>query len=570
MNESKHINYSILAFISLIVLFRIGYAEIQPWDEGLFAMRAKAVLQYGEVIDQTPHAIGGLYSSTYPPLSVWAIASFIKLFGQSALSVRFFSALCSIISVFVLYHIARRLMNEEKAMIVSVLLAGTTVWNSYARQGMTDVPLVMFILSSLIALIKFSEAENNTNQWKWILLFALFFGLGLMTKIVVSFIPLLFALIYFIYSGKRVRILMIFSVLAGILLALPWHIYMAAQHGWEFSRAFLAPHLYQGVENNTSYLGFSYYINQMIIANPFLLLTFVFIFLAIFRFRKIRRNLEARETALFMLLMLWFVSGFIVFSLSPTKMAHYMLYILPPAVILAVKFYVMKDAIIASKKELWTVTCLLLICALWSFGWIIRQDMKLIVSDFVFTSYSSIFLIVLLGSIATIIIFKEEVLNLFVRGTLSKMALVFLFFLILRVAMSNSFVNPGEVNGAVKTSWIIEDTDDKAFVYIYHEHNASDSLNPQLAWYLRGWTCGWRKGKSMINIPMPEKMINLKSIIELDDFPDFLVIYYLPQNKYMAETGARFILETRPLLEQSGRYLVFGKKRHERKKGLEI
>ena len=570
MNESKHINYSILAFISLIVLFRIGFAEIQQWDEGLFAMRAKAVLQYGEVIDQTPHAIGGLYSSTYPPLSIWAIAGFIKIFGQSALSVRFFSALCSIISVFVLYHIALRLMNEEKAMLSSVLLAGTTVWNSYARQGMTDVPLVMFILCTLITLIKFSESEKNGKQWLWIILFALFFAFGLMTKIVVSFIPILFALVYFCYFGKRKRIMLILSVFLGILLALPWHVYMAMHHGWEFSRAFFAPHLYQGVENNTSYLGFSYYLNQMIIANPFLLLTFVFVFISIFRFRKIRRNLENKENVLFMLLLIWFVSGFIIFSISPTKMAHYMLYILPPAVILALKFYQLKDVIIASKKELWTVTVLLLICSLWSFGWIIRQDMKLIVSDFAFTPYSAVFLIVVLASLASVFIFSEEVLNIFVRGTLSKMALVFLFFLILRVAMSNSFVNPGEVNGAVKASWIIEDTDDKTFIYIYHEHNASDSLNPQLAWYTKGWTCGWRKGKSMVSIPMPEKTINLKSIIELDDYPDYLVIFYLPQNKYLAETGARFILETRPLLEQSGRYLVFGKKRYNRKKGLEI
>ena len=56
--------------------------EVQPWDEALYCVRANACLQFGAWLDQTQYAVGGLYSSTHPPLLIWLMAGFVKLFGE--------------------------------------------------------------------------------------------------------------------------------------------------------------------------------------------------------------------------------------------------------------------------------------------------------------------------------------------------------------------------------------------------------------------------------------------------------------------------------------------------------
>ena len=566
MNNNKHISLAIISFFAILVLLKIAATEIQPWDEGLFAIRAKSILQFGTVWDQTAHSPGGLYSATYPPLTVWAIAGAMKIFGTTAFAIRLFSAVCSIASVFLFFAVARKFLNNEKSLALTLLLTGTTVWNLFSRQGMTDVPLNFFILLSFYSIILLCE-ENEKKNVIWSGLFALAFGLGLMTKIVVSFIPVLFVLIFiFNENDFKKKILLVLAVFAGLAIALPWHIYMYQIHGWQFLKAFIAPHLYSAVENNESRLNFLYYFNQLVIANPFISISFIAVFYYRRDFRSQIRNFSNLEKYIFLTVLIWFVFGFVIFTIALTKLSHYCLYILFPAMLLCGKFYSMRKTLLKSPRETWIVLSILVISTIWSFGWALRQDMKSIMA-FHFSSFTIAFLIIVISLILIGFLAKNSSLDKFAGQTLQRLSFVFIILILVRMFFINAFIPNGEVSGGMKTAFVLEQVDGKSFVYLFHSHNGSDTLNPQLAWYSKGWITGWRKGKTFVPIGMPENRVSFKILRNIDKYTDDIIIYYMPQNIYMAQATARDIMETRPLLEQSGRYLIFGKKRWDRRKG---
>ena len=48
----------ILALVCLYAI-RLTSIEVQPWDEGLYAVRGQSIAQFGNWADQTQHTIGG-------------------------------------------------------------------------------------------------------------------------------------------------------------------------------------------------------------------------------------------------------------------------------------------------------------------------------------------------------------------------------------------------------------------------------------------------------------------------------------------------------------------------------
>ncbi len=329
--KDKQIAVIIISLLAIIIFINLGKEEIQPWDEGLYAIRAKSVLHYNDAWDQSGYSPGGLYSSTYPPLTIWCMSSFMALFGENGFSVRLFSAICSVLSLIFIYFIALRIMQKKFAITASVLMEGTLVWDKFSRQGMTDIPLAFFFILTFWAVIKFRESNESKRLIAPLIVFTIGFAFALMTKIVISFLPLLFVFLIFLEKGNNKRYLLIASIIA-IALASPWYIYMINHYGQPFYQALFVPHIYTVVETNSPKLGMLYYLNQMLISNP--LIIFSFFFLIIIFFKNTRKLLLQGSDNVFIISssMLWFFLSFVVLSLARTKMLHYTLYMLPPAI----------------------------------------------------------------------------------------------------------------------------------------------------------------------------------------------------------------------------------------------
>lgn len=595
-----HTAFITIVFLTLLLFIRLDNGEIQPWDEGLYAYRAKGIVQTGNWWDQTAFSIGRLYSSTYPPILVWSQAISMKLFGFTNFAVRLFPAVCSALSLWILYLIALRLFSKEFSILIAISLAVSHLWNFYSRQGMTDVPLLFFILLSFWLLIKIFESKSDFSTAIYSILLSISFASGLMTKIVVSFIPVIFFIVFlFSAINFRKKISVIITFLVGVSFAAPWHIFMAKKYGYEFYSAFLGKHFYSVVENNSKGLGIFYYINQLILSNPFLILCFIGLAIWIvgiisYRIKKkhqadslnydnsqelrgsnyfvpkmpIIDNFKLRCTDIGKFTAYSSIAVFIVlfsgFSLGMTKLPHYNIYMIPWAVIISGIFYEKIYDGLSSARLKWYIIISLMLSTVWSFNYELRQNIKdLLVFRSIHTDAVFFILIVLAGIIVPLIYRdKLEKINLL---AFDKIAYLVLIVLLMKLLMINTLIPPGQISGAKVMAHIFEETKRSSYIYMYHKANTSDTLNPQLAWYMNGWNIGTRKGKMVLNVPLPLGTIDFKQIEKTDVLTHAFLLYYLPEEKYLAQAVINEIASVRPIIRQTRNYILFGIVHSERK-----
>ncbi|MGC9366873.1 MAG: ArnT family glycosyltransferase [bacterium] len=328
LKQFIHKNKNILLLIILLIIsftrmYNLGCLEIQPWDEAMYAIRAKAAALNNQWFDQTDYSVGGLYSSSHPPIFIWLTALGFKIFGVSSFSVRLWSSLMGIGILIFLFFIPSR---RKAGFLAALILATNAFFNSYTRQGQLDIAYIFFIVAGLWFWIKFEK----TDQKKYLLVTGFIFGLALMSKIIVGLFFIisltLYKLLKFIYKQTDLKncfihLLVIFSV--GLLTALPWHLFMLIKYGNSFVNFFLFFHLFErtltGVESNTQSLGYFFYINQIIILMPVITVLIIYYWKLIFPPRKNKM----------LLYFCFFIVPFIIFSLSQTKLRTYSLVMLP-------------------------------------------------------------------------------------------------------------------------------------------------------------------------------------------------------------------------------------------------
>lgn len=562
---AKHTAIAVILFFSLSLFFRLGSLELQPWDEGLYAIRAMSILETGNWIDQTEHSVGGLYSSTYPPLTVWMAALSMKV-TEPVFAVRLFSALCGSLLLLLTFLFARRFFSNEMSVFTVIALAVTITWNIYSRQGMTDIPVLTFCVLCLWVILKLNETKATRNQIFYSAVFTLAFAAALMSKIIVSFLPLLFVVVLLFHPVRKTnKYLLLAASTLGICLALPWHYFMYLQYGAEFYNAFLPPHIYSAVENNIRALGVGYYINQLIISNPFFVLSIVLLAISSYRFKRITACCGQRNKFLIKTLLLWFALSLIVFSLSVTKMPHYLVYMIIPCVLLQGLLIESKDRILNTPIFNAYVFSILTIAFFWSISFELRQSVKALFGlqgvEYPALFFVGLSLILLLMPLLTVRTNPEW----FNKKFILNLSYAILLVLVVRIIAVGMITVPWAITGAKKASEILERSNKDAFIYLYHEHNASDSLNPQLDWYTNGWISGKREDKMFIPISMPKLIIDIKSIQKTELLKQVYLLYYQPSESWLADAVKEEISKTRPLIYQSKNYLIFGTYHYNRK-----
>ena len=517
-------DHTVIATILVLVAFfaiKIDAFEIQPWDEGLYAVRGEGVRLFDEWWDQTDIALGGLYSSTPPPMTSWGVAIGTSVLGSSSLGVRAFTLVCSAGALWFLYGTLRRMVDQRSAFFGVGILGTALHWVVYSRQAMTEVPLMMFILGCLFALSRLydSSKQDRTNTWITVAVFAVCFGGALMTKLVVSFIPLLFVVPAVLSKDKRSMGLV--AVVLGIVLAAPWYITMISTYGNDWLLSMSLPHISEVVEGNSQSLGILYYVNQLIIAQPMLIVAMVFVPMALLK----RDLLPSRTDVLPAVVMLWFVAGMLVFSIAQTKNPHYVVILLPATVMVAVWAF---DAVVmrAPVRYAGILYALIGVGTLWSLLRPLRATLNLGMFDpivlLVLAAMALMAFAPFLLKRSTLEIIRERgyrpIVGVAIAGAAVSMALVV-------------FSGRAEdIRGGRDVAEVLLDerSSAKSFIYLYHRTNAGDAMNPQLAWYTNGWMAGWREDHSYTPIHMPPGVVDTKTLAMVASASEKWVVYYHP------------------------------------------
>lgn len=298
-----------------LLLLNLGKPEIYILDEAKNAECAREMLVNNDFV--VPYFNGQLRTDK-PPLHYFFMALSYEIFGVSAFSARFFSAVFGALTILITFLFTRRYFNERIAWLSALVLLSSLHFNFQMRLSVPDPYLIFFMTSGFMAFYAFSVEGNK----KWLWLMYISFGLGLLTKGPVAIaLPGLIALIFLILS-KQISWKFVASmhmpvgVLIVLAIAMPWYwLNYEATNGLWTEGFFLKHNLKRFSDTMEGHGGF--FLLPLIMVIIGLLPLGVFCIQALFVAWKER----ADKTLLYCLCI---VLGIIIFfSFSQTKLPNY-------------------------------------------------------------------------------------------------------------------------------------------------------------------------------------------------------------------------------------------------------
>ena len=214
----------------------LGRESLYDWDEAWYGQVAKELLRGGDWL--TLHWRGIPFFDK-PPLGIWAIALSFRTFGQNEWAARLPSALCSVLTVLVLFRIGKRIFGKERPALFSALVLLTTLpFVKAGRMAMLDGPLAFAFTLGIWTFLEAREKENSP----WGLGLGLSFALVWMIKGPVAILLALTLLAFSLWerNGKALKSPWI---LPGLLLVLPWYLAEWSRHGQAFLQSHFGIHM---------------------------------------------------------------------------------------------------------------------------------------------------------------------------------------------------------------------------------------------------------------------------------------------------------------------------------------
>lgn len=213
----------VLFFLLICRIIAMYFMPLNDTTEARYGEIARIMLETGNWV--TPMETYGIPFWAKPPLSTWASAFFMKLFGVNELAIRMPSLLFSLGVLGLVWNVAKKRSGYDVAMTAVLVLSGSLFFFINAGAVMTDPALLFCITLSLVA---FWQAVVMKNKL-WGYLFFVGLGLGLLAKgpiaVVLTGTPVL------IWTLMHKRMLEFWrnlpwlqGILLMILIAGPWYV----------------------------------------------------------------------------------------------------------------------------------------------------------------------------------------------------------------------------------------------------------------------------------------------------------------------------------------------------------
>ncbi len=218
-----------IALLAIVLAFAfLGSRGIWDPDEGRYTNVALNMLDSGDWLNPRRNDEVGHW--TKPPLTYWAIAAGVGVFGQNPWAARLPAALAYLLCVWLAWRIARRLVPGSET-IAAVAYATMPLTVGAAQFITTD-----YMLSACtgMAMWAFVEARfgNGAHPRRWTALMWAAYAFGFLAKGPPVLVHLLAMLAFdqLMPARRRNRVLQWSGVLLFAVLALPWYVAVVANH----------------------------------------------------------------------------------------------------------------------------------------------------------------------------------------------------------------------------------------------------------------------------------------------------------------------------------------------------
>jgi 4-amino-4-deoxy-L-arabinose transferase-like glycosyltransferase len=310
-----------------ILFYQIGAAALFEPDEGRNAEKAREILLLQDWV--TPH------ENFHPVLDkpiffYWLIAFSLKLFGISEWAARLPSALAALGCVGLVYYFARAYWGRRQALWSALILLTSTEFFILARVVIFDMPLTFFLTLALGAFYDAGHSENTHRRRLMCLLMYGALGAATLIKGLIGIVVPGMVIFFYLLLSKQWSMLRRIYLFPGALLflalVLPWYLEAGARNDGYLRYYFWDEHFgrFTGSDFDRGQPWHYFIIVGLVGFFPWtLLLPFL---AAGFR----RKALDDKT----LFLVLWVVLPFLFFSLSKSKLPHYILPIFPALAVL--------------------------------------------------------------------------------------------------------------------------------------------------------------------------------------------------------------------------------------------
>lgn len=286
-------------------------------DEGAFSEATREMFVRGDFLSTY---LDGQPRFDKPILIYWLQALSVLLFGVNEFAFRLPSAVAATLWVGLVFAFVRRVRDERSALMAAIITATALEVTVMAKAATADALLNLFIAAAMFCVFLYWRER----QRRWLLLAFAAIGLGFLTKGPVAvLVPLAVSGLFFALKKElRLWLRMVFhptGIVIFLLIALPWYVLEYLQQGDAFIQGFFFKHNIDRFSGTMEQHGGSlfYYLPVVLLA----VLPYTTVLLRALRDFK---QLLADDLTLYALLWLLFVVGF--FSVSGTKLPHYVLY----------------------------------------------------------------------------------------------------------------------------------------------------------------------------------------------------------------------------------------------------
>jgi 4-amino-4-deoxy-L-arabinose transferase-like glycosyltransferase len=317
--------WAVLALAVFVVFFQLGTRGLNEPDEGRYAEIGREMAATGDFL--TPR-FNGVTHLAKPPLTYWLVGLSIRAFGANEWAARLPAALAALGTLLAVYLMARDVHGERTGLWAVVVLLSSVLFFGVARLITTDMLLTCLVAWSVWSLWRWAASADRS--WSKILWFYVFLGLGMITKGPVAVVLPLFALAGLRWQNPTLRLRQMGwgkGALIFLAIAAPWFVVVAGTdlNRWRY---FLLREVVERVATTAHRRTEPWWFFLPVLAVGFSPWT------PWLCGAGALRQETGRGRELVRLCAGWLLLGIVMFSFSKSKLATYMMPLLPPLAIL--------------------------------------------------------------------------------------------------------------------------------------------------------------------------------------------------------------------------------------------
>lgn len=334
--------FPLLTLLLCLSLFFIGlgaYSLYDP-DEGRNAEVAREIAKEGHWL---PPTLNGQVRYQKPPLYYWLVAGSFKIWGIREFAARLPSALAAIMGVLATMVLGKKFWGKEGGLWAGIILATSFIYAIYAHIVISDMVLTLFITWAIV-LFWLGLTQKDKSLLR---LSALSAALAFLTKgpigVLIPAMVLLPPLIYQIRRGERPSIPWLSMLVVFLAVTLPVYILAELKYPGYCHRFFWEENVIRYLTPKFHREGPLYY---------YVIVVLVGLFPWTWLLKEIPGSLkELRHTHTEEIILLgsWIFLPLLFFTLSKSKLPHYILPTFPAWALLLAGSWTTKPGLISQR-----------------------------------------------------------------------------------------------------------------------------------------------------------------------------------------------------------------------------